>query len=631
VLGLVAEADAKLRVADYARGARPGVEQLVGQSAYEQADVVMADPKFQEQIKRVSDEMEAVISDPNLQGFANRIEQQVQAAIMDPALQEEAKRVAEGMEAMMADPDFQQQAKAFVEIVGALKAGPDLQEQARGAAKQLEALMASPKLQEQTKHIAEQARLVAEQMEVPEELSVAPRVETAQEPTESGVVDDYVDNLVDKLFDRTLKASPSQQADLEDASLAHPRRLAIPGLRTRGPTSAHSHAARRWPISGAQKQPGQERSPSEAAQWKKGLDKLSTEVYASAIATAVMLLPSVALAEEAAAPLSPFQKVDKTGVIGGAASIIENGIELAHNGLANSGLTSNTYGISICLFTLLIRTLTLPLTQAQLESTTKMQQIQPLTKKIQALYCKKSQEEQKQKLTAELYQAANINPLAGCVPALVQIPVFISLYRALTNLCAEDQLSEGFLWLPSLEGPIYGASTSNWFSSIFSGNPALGWPDTLAFLSLPAILIATQTASSRIMQPQTGPGKTPQEQASQNVIKFLPFLIAGFSINVPAGLSVYWIVNNIVTTAITVAVRSGIKAEDLPPEAMKMMADLEAREAAQAEGLDPALATVGGEARAASPPSPSGAAPGRGVSKKLAKKTAAKKKQNNKR
>lgn len=617
VLGLVAKADAKLRIADYANVARPGVEQLVGLSAFEQADALISDPKFQQQIKRVSDEMEA--------------------AIMSPAVQEEATRVAEGMEAMMADPDFQQQAKAFVEIVGALKAGPDLQQQARGAAKQLEALMASPKFQEQTQHIAEQARLVAEQMEARllaeqgMELSVAPRADTAQERTESGVIDDYVDNLVDKLFDRTLKATPSQKADLEDVSLAHPRRLAIPGLRTRGPTSAHSHAARRWPISGAQKQPSQERSPSEAAQWKKGLDKISTEVYASAIATAVMLSPGIAWAEQAAAPLSPFQKVDKTGVIGGAASIIESGIELAHNGLSNAGLTSNTYGISICLFTLLIRTLTLPLTQAQLESTTKMQQIQPLTKKIAALYPKKNQEEQKQRLTAELYQAAKINPLAGCVPALVQIPVFISLYRALTNLCAEDKLSEGFLWLPSLEGPIYGASTSNWFSSIFSGNPALGWPDTLAFLSLPAILIATQTASSRIMQPQTGPGKTPQEQASQNVIKFLPFLIAGFSINVPAGLSVYWIVNNVVTTAITLAVRSGLKTEDLPAEAVKLMADLDERAAAQAEGLDPLLATAGGggEARASSRPG-GPPMPGRGVSKELAKKKAAKAQKKNK-
>jgi YidC/Oxa1 family membrane protein insertase len=206
-----------------------------------------------------------------------------------------------------------------------------------------------------------------------------------------------------------------------------------------------------------------------------------------------------------------------------------------------------------------------------------MQQIQPLTKKIQALYCKKSQEEQKQKLTAELYQAANINPLAGCVPALVQIPVFISLYRALTNLVAEDQLSEGFLWLPSLEGPIYGKPSSDWFSSIFTGNPSLGWEETKAYLTLPLILIVTQSASSRLLTPPRPPGSvmTPQEQSSQSIVNFLPFLIASFSINVPAGLSVYWIASNVLTTIITLAVRAGIQVNDFPPEVQQMMASIE--------------------------------------------------------
>jgi hypothetical protein len=102
--------------------------------------------------------------------------------------------------------------------------------------------------------------------------------------------------------------------------------------------------------------------------------------------------PNTALAD---APVSPFQKVDKTGIIGGIASVIENGIDAAHTGLEGDGMTANTYGIAIILFTLLVRTITLPLTKMQLESSTQMQQIQPLQKKIQAAFPSKNQEQAK--------------------------------------------------------------------------------------------------------------------------------------------------------------------------------------------------------------------------------------------
>ena len=58
---------------------------------------------------------------------------------------------------------------------------------------------------------------------------------------------------------------------------------------------------------------------------------------------------------------------------------------------------------------------------------------------------------------AEIYQANDVNPLAGCLPSLAQIPIFIGLYRAVLNLAKEDKLNEPFLFLPNLEGPTYGA------------------------------------------------------------------------------------------------------------------------------------------------------------------------------
>lgn len=284
-----------------------------------------------------------------------------------------------------------------------------------------------------------------------------------------------------------------------------------------------------------------------------------------------------AVADISDATASAYTKVDKTGFIGFFADGIEKGIDFGHSTLQFVGL-QNTYGFSIVIFTFLIKALTLPLTITQLESTTKMQKLQPLQLKIQAKYA--NDEQTKNQLVAQLFQTANVNPLAGCFPALVQIPVFISLYRALQNLVAENKLDEPFLWIPDLEGPVYTSPSSeslDWVKSIITGSPKLGWHDTLAFLTIPLILYVSQSISSKVLQPPKDPKKalTEQEQFSQGLVNNIPFIIAFFSLNVPAGLAVYWIVNNILTTLVTVAVKAQFKDEQLPVEVVSMMAAID--------------------------------------------------------
>ena len=105
-----------------------------------------------------------------------------------------------------------------------------------------------------------------------------------------------------------------------------------------------------------------------------------------------------------------------------------------------------------------------------------------------------------------VYQTNNVNPLAGCLPSLVQIPIFIGLYRALLKLAGDNLLNEPFLWLPNLEGPVYGSTTSDWlFKNWVDGAPSLGWHDTLCFCSLPIILIVTQSVSQKLLQPPQNP------------------------------------------------------------------------------------------------------------------------------
>ncbi len=237
-----------------------------------------------------------------------------------------------------------------------------------------------------------------------------------------------------------------------------------------------------------------------------------------------------------------------------------------------------------------MKAVTLPLITAQLESTTKMQKLTPLQQRIQAAYA--NDEPTKNQLLAQLYQSAQVNPLLGCAPALIQIPIFISLYRALTNLVAENKLAEAFLWIPDLQGPVFARPPSeamDWIKSIFTGAPLLGWHDTLAFLSLPLILFLSQSVSQRVLQPPLDPKKvlTDQEKFSQGLLLYLPVIVAFFSINVPAGLAVYWIVNNLV-------VKSGIKDDGFPAEVAELMAKVDAAASvAQGSGAKRALDEIG--------------------------------------
>jgi YidC/Oxa1 family membrane protein insertase len=141
-------------------------------------------------------------------------------------------------------------------------------------------------------------------------------------------------------------------------------------------------------------------------------------------------------------------------------------LDFFHTVIASTG-TANSWGISIITLTLLIKVATFPLTKSQLDSTNKMQAVAPAVRELQAKY--QSNPEVMNQKVAEFYQVNEINPLAGCVPSLIQIPVFIGLYRAVLDLAQENKLDEPFLFLPSLEGPTYGADPTTGSDWILKG------------------------------------------------------------------------------------------------------------------------------------------------------------------
>ncbi|XP_051122168.1 ALBINO3-like protein 1, chloroplastic [Andrographis paniculata] len=208
------------------------------------------------------------------------------------------------------------------------------------------------------------------------------------------------------------------------------------------------------------------------------------------------------------------------------------------------------YGFAIILLTILVKAATFPLTKKQVESAMAMQSLTPQIKAIQERYA--GDQERIQLETARLYKLAGINPLAGCLPTLATIPIWIGLYRALSNVANEGLLTEGFFWIPSLAGPTTIAARQTgsgitWLFPFVDGHPPLGWSDTLAYLILPVLLVVTQYISVQIMQPPQS--NDPNLKSSQAITNFLPLMIGYFALSVPSGLSLYWFTNNILSTA----------------------------------------------------------------------------------
>jgi len=241
----------------------------------------------------------------------------------------------------------------------------------------------------------------------------------------------------------------------------------------------------------------------------------------------------------------------------------EDVINLLHSAFTAVGVSNNAWGFSIVTLVILIKVFTYPLTKQQMESTSKMQLLQPKIKEIQSKYS--SNPEVMNQKVAAFYQENEVNPLAGCIPSLIQLPIFIGLYRAVSNLAKENILDESFLWLPSLEGPTYGADPAHgldWITQGWvNGVPSLGWEDTAKFLVLPILLVVFQIVSQQLMAPPKS--DDPSQDSANAVLKFLPFMLGYFSLGVPSALGIYWALNTIITTGINLQIKNSIPVPEL--------------------------------------------------------------------
>ncbi|KAI3892681.1 hypothetical protein MKX03_005115 [Papaver bracteatum] len=246
--------------------------------------------------------------------------------------------------------------------------------------------------------------------------------------------------------------------------------------------------------------------------------------------------------------VSTSTKNQNSDWLSGVTNLMETVLKVLHDGISTLHVPY-AYGFAIILLTVLVKAATFPLTKKQVESAMAMKTLQPQVKAIQELYAGNGEKIQTE--TARLYKLAGVNPLAGCLPTLATIPVWIGLYRALSNVADEGLLTEGFFWIPSLAGPTSIAARQNgsgisWLFPFVDGHPPLGWSDTAAYLALPVLLVVSQYILVQIMQ--SSQSNDPNLNSSQVLTKFLPLMIGYFALSVPSGLSLYWLTNNILST-----------------------------------------------------------------------------------
>eukprot|EP00955_Chlamydomonas_euryale_P094847 364897-Chlamydomonas_euryale.AAC.8 len=168
------------------------------------------------------------------------------------------------------------------------------------------------------------------------------------------------------------------------------------------------------------------------------------------------------------------------------------------------------------------------------------------------------------KETNVMYEEAGVDPLAGCLPTLATIPVFIGLYSSLTNAATDGLFdTEGFFWIPSLAGPTTVAARQAgsgiaWLLPLVDGAPPIGWDEASRYLVLPALLLASMYASNAVIAPPIDP-EDPNAGTSRALQLLLPLMVGFFSLNVPSGLTLYYFSNSVMTTA--VQVRTCVRAQ----------------------------------------------------------------------
>jgi YidC/Oxa1 family membrane protein insertase len=175
-----------------------------------------------------------------------------------------------------------------------------------------------------------------------------------------------------------------------------------------------------------------------------------------------------------------------------------------------------SWWLAIVMLTIVVRTLLFPITYRQVKSMRRMQDLKPDMDRIRAEY-KDDVQKQREEM-AKLYQERQVNPLGGCLPIFIQLPIFLVLYYTIRHFdTLESFRTGGLLWFQNLTQPDH-------------------------LFILPVLYVLTMMASQELTIRNTA---TQQKQ----VMRFLPIIFGVFLARFPAGLFVYWVTSNLITFA----------------------------------------------------------------------------------
>ncbi len=178
------------------------------------------------------------------------------------------------------------------------------------------------------------------------------------------------------------------------------------------------------------------------------------------------------------------------------------------------------YGVAIILLTMIVRGIFWPLTHKSTESMKRMSELQPKIKALQEKYKENTQVMQQE--TMKLYRENKVNPAAGCLPIMVQIPIFFALYTVLRS--AIELRFAGFLWIPDLSEP----------ENLFAGMiPLIGSLNILPLL---------MTGTTVLQQHLTPTSADPQQK---QMMMLVPIMMLFIFYNMPSGLTLYWTTSNV--------------------------------------------------------------------------------------
>lgn len=213
-------------------------------------------------------------------------------------------------------------------------------------------------------------------------------------------------------------------------------------------------------------------------------------------------------------------------------------------------ILGNNIVLAIAGLTVIIRLVTAPLMIQQQRSTQAMQEIQPKLKQLQEKY--KNDREKLAQAQMALYKEHGINPLGGCLPLLVQLPILLALYQAIIHALASSpyQLIDlsGRLLLPGLDRLV--PLNNTWLNMDLTLPPT---SNPMYALSLPLLVVVTTWLQSKLTMPPIPPsedGKPNQAAAmTRSMTTIMPLMFGFFSLSFSVGLSIYFVVSNLVGIA----------------------------------------------------------------------------------